>query len=279
MNQLPRPALGWFRFQGVLVKTNQEKAKAYYGAVNRYDLSTIEAMVTEDYIQHNPHVPTGRAAFLALFPKLREHGTQIENLRIFQDGCYVVMHHLWRNARPFGSSEKVAFHIIRFDQDGLIAEHWSVMMDPAPLNPSGRSLIDGPTRVEGLEETDANKAKVVELFELLMSADIETLKRSLPQFFWNDYHEHHPRIGDGVENLLLAIRDVGVMPVYQRQHRVFGSGNFVLSIAEGLDRDRSMAIYDLFGFEKGLIAERWTVQQEIPHDGFANQNTMFGFRP
>lgn len=260
-----------------MVKTNQEKAKAYYGAVNRYDLSTIEAMVTEDYIQHNPHVPTGRAAFLALFPKLREHGTQIENLRIFQDGCYVVMHHLWRNAHPFGAKEKVAFHIIRFNQAGLIAEHWSVMTDLKPLNQSGRSLLDGTTLLEDRGETNTNKAKIVELVNVLIETNQDEIEPEISRFFEANYHEHHPQLRDGIKSLLATMRNGQTAPTYKHQHRVFGSGNFVLSVSEGLIGREPVAIYDLFRLKNGLVSEHWSVEQTIPTNNVANQNTMFGF--
>ncbi|MEZ4752089.1 MAG: nuclear transport factor 2 family protein [Bdellovibrionota bacterium] len=109
--------------------TNKEKAKAYFSAVNRYDTTAIEAMVDEGYIQHNPNVPTGRAAFLSLIPKLKEHRTQIENIKILEDGDFVAMHHHWKNAWPLGGESLFAFHVIRFDAAGLIAEHWSAIAE------------------------------------------------------------------------------------------------------------------------------------------------------
>ncbi|MCB0417981.1 MAG: nuclear transport factor 2 family protein [Bdellovibrionaceae bacterium] len=114
--------------------TNKEKARAYFSAVNRYDTMAIEAMVDENYIQHNPNVPTGRAAFLALIPKLQAHQTQIENIRILEDGDFVAMHHRWKNAWPLGGESLVAFHVIRFDSAGLIAEHWSAIDNPGSGN-------------------------------------------------------------------------------------------------------------------------------------------------
>lgn len=204
--------------------TNKEKAKIYHNAVSNYDLATIEAMVCENYIQHNPMVPTGRAAFLALIPKLKDHNTKIQNLRIFQDGTHVIMHHLWKNATPFGAQEKIAFHVIRFDPRGLIAEHWSVMTDTA--------RIDGATEVTDLEKTETNKDLVVKHFS--------TLKK-------------------------------------HKQHKVFGSGNFVLSISEALQNDKPTAFYDLYRIENNLIADQWSIYQEIPQTNLANNNTMFGF--
>lgn len=254
--------------------TNKQKAQIYHTAVSNYDLAKIEAMVDKDYIQHNPRVPTGRAAFLALIPNLQKHNSKIKNMRIFQDGSHVIMHHLWQNAIPFGAPEKAAFHIIRFDQAGLIAEHWSVMSDLAAANLSGRTLLDGPTEILDLIKTDQNKAKVTELFRLLISGSSENRLQILRKFFLPEFHQHHPDLKDGVESFC---EFVGARIKFKKQHQVFGSGNLVLSISEGFIGETPMAFYDLFRLDLGMIAEHWSVHQDIPTTGLANDNTMFDF--
>lgn len=249
--------------------TNIEKAKIYHNAVSNYDVATIESMVCENYIQHNPLVPTGRAAFLALIPKLEKHNSKIQNIRIFQDGSHVVMHHLWKQAIPFGAEEKVAFHIIRFDESGLIAEHWSVMTDMTQPNLSNRSLIDGPTEIIDLENTEKNKAIVVNLFKSLVQNEINSHEEIFHNFFQPNFSQHHPKMGDGINGFVAS--------KYHQQHKVFGSGNFVLSISEGVQNDKPTAFYDLFRVENNLIAEHWSIYQEIPQINLANENTMFGF--
>lgn len=256
----------------------KQKAMIYHKAVSEYDIAAIEKMVCQDYIQHNPRVPTGRAAFLALIPNLKKHNTKIQNIRIFEDGPYVIMHHLWKNAIPFGADEKVAFHIIRFDQEDLIAEHWSIMADNAGTNLSGRSLIDGPTEIKDLNDTDKNKAKMLELFKLLVKAKIQDFEKIFTGFFLPSYHQHNLDMQDGIQGLVSAIQQGKLQISYQIQHKVFGSGNFVLSICEGTYFSRPTAFYDLFRFEEGMIAEHWSVYQEIPKQGLANENTMFNFK-
>lgn len=153
--------------------SNKEKAKAYHTAVSEYDESTIEKMVHEDYIQHNPKVPSGRAAFIAMIPKLKTYGSKIENIRMLEDDNYIIMHHKWINAIPFGFDETAAFHIIRFDNTGLIAEHWNVMSEMGSPNVSGRSLLDGKVKISDLKKTEINKSKIIELFDILTSEDVE----------------------------------------------------------------------------------------------------------
>ncbi len=44
-----------------------------------------------------------------------------------QDGDYVFMHDIWRNAKPFGADELVSFDILRVDGNGKVAEQWDAM--------------------------------------------------------------------------------------------------------------------------------------------------------
>lgn len=258
--------------------TNKRKAKAYYTAVNAYDEATIEYMIHENYIQHNLKVPTGRAAFVAMLPKLKEHGSKIENIRILEDGSHIIMHHKWKNATPLGCNEAVAFHIIRFDTFGIITEHWNVMTETTPLNPSKRSLFDGETKIKDKEKTAANKSTITALFNQLISKNIDKTIASIPQFFKANFQQHHPQLVDGIPSLIKAIQDGVFFPHYKEQHAVFGEGNFVLSISEGIYAGKKSALYDLFQMENGQIAAHWNIYQEIPTQDLANNNTMFNFQ-
>ncbi|MEQ1876652.1 MAG: nuclear transport factor 2 family protein [Bdellovibrionia bacterium] len=236
--------------------SNKAKARAYFTAVNNYDESTIEQMVDENYIQHNPFVPTGRAAFVSLLPKLKAHGSKIENKRMLQDGPYIAMHHVWKNAAPFGKNEMAAFHIIRFDKAGLIAEHWNVMTELV-----SQASVDGETEINDVERTEKNKSIVSEFFGLWTDGTTKAQYDALSRFFHPGCREHGSR----------ATVD------YKRQHKLIGEGNFVLAIGEGILGEKPTACYDLFRLENGKIADHWNIYQEIPGTGLANDNTMFGF--
>ena len=159
------------------VMSYREKARAYFTAVNRYDAAAIERMVDENYIQHNPFVPTGRAAFLALIPRLRDAGSRIRNLRMIEDGRHVIMHHRWENAWPFGHERMEAFHIIRFDEKSKIVEHWNVVTDCISPDVS-------PTAMEDLEETEQNKICILEWFKSsLAEVNDEISYRKLHKIF------------------------------------------------------------------------------------------------
>ncbi len=258
--------------------TAKETVGTFLGAVARQDTATMRALANADYIQHNPFVPTGLEPFMQLLPVLKEHGTHAENIRMFQDGQYVFMHNIWRNAQPFGAEQMVAFDIIRLDENGKVAEHWDAMTVLVSETASGRSQTDGPTAVEDLDKTEANKALAVALIEdVLMGKNPGKITEYISA---EQYHQHNPQIKDGLSGIVEAVEYLTAqnnMFHYTKIHKVLGEGNFVLTVSEGEWSGKTQVFYDLFRMKEGKIVEHWDVIQEIPSEGLANTNGMFGF--
>jgi predicted SnoaL-like aldol condensation-catalyzing enzyme len=123
-------------------------------------------LVTEDYIQHNPFIPTGRDPFVGLLTTvLEDNGTKVENIRILEEGNFVAIHNLWTNAAPFGADTVVSFDILRFDENGKIAEHWDAIQPWESQTANGNTMIDGPTNITNLDETEANKALAISIIQ------------------------------------------------------------------------------------------------------------------
>ncbi len=104
-----------------------------------------------------------------------------------------------------------------------------------------------------------------------------TLDRKFLDSFRSDFLQHHPHVADGVEGLRMAIESHVWNTEHLRLHKIFGEGNFVLSVCEGLRQGKPSALYDLFRIEEGKIAEHWSIYQAIPTENIANNNTMFNF--
>ncbi len=258
---------------------NKEIVGTFLGAVMKQDTATMRQVANADYIQHNPFVPTGLEPFIGLLPVLKEHGTYAENVRMFQDGDYVFMHNIWKNAKPFGADEMVAFDIIRVDENGKVAEHWDAMTVLVKETASGRTQTDGPTTVEDLEKTEANKALAVSLIEdVLMGKNPSKIGDYISS---EEYHQHNPQIKDGLTGIVEAVEDLtsqNNMFKYTKIHKVLGEGNFILTVSEGeWNGGKKHAFYDLFRMKDGKIVEHWDVIQEIPTEGLAHNNGMFGF--
>lgn len=258
--------------------SNKQIVGAFLGAVAKQDVETMRKFANADYIQHNPFVPTGLEPFIGLLPVLKEHGTYAENVRLFQDGNYVFMHNIWKNAKPFGADEMVAFDIIRVDKNGKVAEHWDAMTALVKETASGRSQTDGPATVEDLDKTEANKALAVALIEdVLMGKNPSKITEYISA---EEYHQHNPQIKDGLSGIVEAVQYLtsqNNMFKYTKIHKVLGEGNFVLTVSEGeWNGGKPHVFYDLFRMKAGKIVEHWDVIQAIPTTGLANNNGMFG---
>ena len=265
----------------VINMNNKEIVGTFLGAVAKQDTETMRTIANADYIQHNPFVPTGLEPFIGLLPILKEAGTTAENIRMFQDGDFVFMHNIWRNAKPFGHGvdEMVAFDVIRVDENGKVAEHWDAMGELVKETASGRTQTDGPTTVEDLDKADANKALAVALIEdVLMGKNPSKITEYISA---EQYDQHNPQIKDGLSGIIEAVEYLtsqNNMFKYTKIHKVLGEGNFVLTVSEGeWNGGKKHVFYDLFRMKGGKIVEHWDVIQEIPTEGLAHENGMFGF--
>ena len=90
--------------------------------------------MAESYIQHNPNVPTGRAAFVEFFTKVRKPAPVEARIKaplvaVVAEGDYVVLSFAREYPDPKDPSKKYSttwFDMFRIE-NGKIAEHW----DPA----------------------------------------------------------------------------------------------------------------------------------------------------
>jgi predicted SnoaL-like aldol condensation-catalyzing enzyme len=98
--------------------------------------------MAEGYIQHNPNVTSGRAAFMALFSKQRPPKPVAPRMKmpviaIMAERDLVMVSHV-RKVRDHANPEHIYaitwFDVFRIDDQGLIAEHW----DPSELWVDGK---------------------------------------------------------------------------------------------------------------------------------------------
>ena len=261
-----------------ITMNKKETVGTFLGAVLKHDPETMREVANSSYIQHNPYIPTGLEPFIQMLPILQENGTIAENIRIFQDGNYVFMHNVWRNAKPFGAEEMVSFDIIRLDEHGNVAEHWDAMTPLVKETASGRSQTDGPVESSDPDKTEGNKAIAKAMVEdILMGKNPDKITDYISS---EQYHQHNPGIKDGLSGIIEAVEYLtsqNNMFKYTHIHKVLGEGDFVLTVSEGRWNGKAHAFYDLLRFKDGKAVEHWDVIQEIPTEGVANENGMFGF--
>ena len=91
----------------------------------------FEEHVAPDYIQHNPNMPDGRDAAIAMLAdKFAAPGARFEVQRILVDGDLALIH---LKARRPGAPDAAVADIYRL-AGGKVVEHWDVLQ-PMPPDP------------------------------------------------------------------------------------------------------------------------------------------------
>lgn len=253
------------------MKMNKEKAIAINKAVQNGDAESAAALVTENYIQHTPNVSDGKDGLRILVTKIKNKkipALKINNVRSFEDGEFVVLHHdvSWPN-------RKAMFEIFRFE-NGLAAEHWSGIADHPEKTISGYSMSDGATEITDKNLTQKNK-EFATLF--VQTVFIDGRFDKLSEFYHPEIIQHNPFIDNTVAGLLKGVEELqkkGVSIEIKKIFKVLGEGNFVLVCSEGKFAGKHTAFFDLFRLEKGIIIEHWDVLQEI-REKMAHDNGFF----
>ncbi|MBL1278595.1 MAG: ester cyclase [Ectothiorhodospiraceae bacterium] len=110
------------------LEKNKKNAVAFYELMfNQCQPAlAMEQFVGDEYIQHNPHVGDGKAAFIDYFTRMAKDfpGKHVTFKRIIAEQDYVVLHCLQQWP---GDSDYAGIDIFRFDTEGKIVEHWDVL--------------------------------------------------------------------------------------------------------------------------------------------------------
>jgi predicted SnoaL-like aldol condensation-catalyzing enzyme len=122
------------------LEANKKNAIAFYrmaylgnprGAVERY--------VGSEYVQHNPLVGDGAAAFVDYFETMAKDypGKSIEFVRVVAEGDLVALH--THQTWP-GGDEYVTMDFFRFDETGKIVEHWDSVQQIPETSKNGNAM-------------------------------------------------------------------------------------------------------------------------------------------
>jgi predicted SnoaL-like aldol condensation-catalyzing enzyme len=103
-----------------------------------HHMELADKYMAESYIQHNPNVPTGRAAFVEFFSRVArplpiEPRIKAPLVAMLADGDYVVLSFAREYPEPKEPGKKYTttwFDMFRLE-NGKIAEHWDPAVKPA----------------------------------------------------------------------------------------------------------------------------------------------------
>lgn len=248
-----------------------ERIRALLKGIETGDPDSVSVISETQYIQHNPQTHTGREGLVALFARLSKTSPRVNIVRAFADGDFVFGHTEYDFA-----SRRVGFEVFRFEGDFAV-EHWDNIQPRQGPNPSGHSMVDGPTEATDIDCTETNRALVRAFVERVhIAGEID----SLDTFVSTDrYTEHHPNAADGFADLKLRLdvtAGAAEAVVYRRLHRVLAQGNFVLAVSEGSRAGVHSSFYDLYRVEAGRIVEHWdTIEAVAPPEEWKNDHGKF----
>jgi predicted SnoaL-like aldol condensation-catalyzing enzyme len=243
-----------------------DQVRTFLNGFPNISAEQLTAFVDETYVEHSPGLSDGLAgqrAYLASAPK----DSSIRPVRLFVDGSYVVAQSEYS---LYGS--KVAFDVYRFHGDKVV-EHWNNVEDKCSMpNVSGRTQVDGPTDVQDLSRTQANKDLVQAYFDAVV---LGGKRDQIPVYrYVEDFHQHNCTAGD----IKGGVPVKGTTPAFkiEKVHKILGQGNFVLVMSEGVYDNRPSAFFDMYRLQGGKQMEHWDVVEDLPSPGTSkNQNGKF----
>ncbi len=254
-----------------MTSKRKDQIRALLKAIETGDEAAVAVVDQDKYIQHNPQTHEGSEGLAALFKRLSKTSPRVNIVRAFSDGDYVFGH----TEYDF-STRRIGFEVFRFEDDRAV-EHWDNIQGRQGPNPSGHTMVDGPTEAADLDRTEANRDAVRCFVEdVLIKRQHEKLDHYI-----SDAHftQHNPQMADGLPALRAALEATsGESPTidYKRNHRVLAEGDFVLCVSEGALSGVHSSFYDLFRLSDGKIVEHWdTIEKIPPISEWKNDNGKF----
>ena len=235
------------------------------------DTAAVSVVNEDKYIQHNPETHEGSEGLAALFERLSKTNPRVNIVRVFEDGDYVFAH----TEYDFATSN-IGFEVFRFEDDHAV-EHWDNIQERQGPNPSGHSMVDGPTDATDHDQTESNRETVRSFIDdVLIKRRPDALERYIDD---GCYVEHNPRMTDGLSDLRSALiepDEAGTKITYDRIHRLLAEGSFVLCVSEGSLNDVHSSFYDLFRVVEGKLMEHWDTTEAVPpRSEWKNDNGKF----
>ena len=186
----------------------------------------------------------------------------VQVVRAVEDGRYVFCH-VYQNLNN-GGAQWVTADLFDTDDNDRLVEHWDVIQEYVAPTASGRTMVDGPTDIEDLDKTEANKEHVQAFYDaVLLGGQFDKVADYISTA---QYDQHNPEVEDGLDGFarhLQSMADKGISAKYWRLHHLVGQGNFVVGYSHVQIDASHYAVFDVFRLKDGLIVEHWDVQEKI----------------
>ena len=247
------------------------------------DFDAFMSIAADPYIQHSPDLPDG---WKPVWDLLQNRPKGFSNKPIkwlgpqgyLNNGEYLVM---FREVnRGGGEPKSKIFDLLRFDDDGLYAEHWDMRQALSDKTASGRSetaaaeqFLNSPVNYS-VETEEANKRLVASF--LNTAFNYQKLETALDLYVSDSYVQHNPFIEDGKKPVLDAFNS-GKIPAlcYDIQY-VLAQNDLVFVYSKVTSTAGVSAVVDLIRVRDNQLVEHWDVVQAVPADkDMPHKNGMF----
>jgi predicted SnoaL-like aldol condensation-catalyzing enzyme len=239
----------------------------------------------EDYIQHNPNVPTGRAAFVNFFqsvigvkpknpiPATLATGPVVSGAK----GDFVFLVFETETKHPIDAAQTYhsnSFEVLRLE-NGKVQEHWDSAKRikvpdgaPAPKFEQPKSqMAKGSTGTLSADEKRNLEIGTMELKDMLQYGHLELADKVMDP----GYIQHNPNVPQGRDGFKQYMSRVPgrtpqeIKPEWVRPPALtLVSGPYVLFMFERTDKDPNDPSkdyvwhhFDVIRIENGLIKEHW----------------------
>ncbi|MEQ1759728.1 MAG: nuclear transport factor 2 family protein [Vicinamibacterales bacterium] len=233
--------------------------------------------MAEDYMQHNPNINTGRAAFVTIFGRRapRDIPAALTPAPVIQfaKGDYVVF--VWeREAKdPMGNAYKYNFFDLVRVENGKVQEHWDSVFK-ATTAPAGQPVAGivtqglGPKPVKPRNTADEQKAEDIaniEFKDILQYGHLELADKLIAP----GYIQHNPNVPTGragfVEFFKQFARPEPIKAEWKDEPElIITNGNLVFYMMRRFSTEPSDASkaykwnwFDMVRVENGMVAEHW----------------------
>lgn len=240
-----------------------------------------EKHMAPDYIQHNPNISTGRAAFVQVFSRRAARDIQPALMPApamqFAKGPYVVF--VWeREAKdPAGATYKYNFFDIVRVENGKVAEHWDSVFKNAPAAPAAGQAAAAPMPViPGIGPKPAKPANTadeqkneglanIEFKDILQYGHVELAAKVMAP----GYIQHNPNVPTGRDGFVTFFSQFAkpepIRPAWKDEPELtITSGNLVLMMFKRYSADPADPSkpykwnwFDMVRVDGGMVQEHW----------------------
>lgn len=224
-----------------------------------------QAMATHTgarYRQHSTGVPDGKEGFIAFFDEFVQRHPQrdIRIVRSWVDGPLVFVQAY--QDLDHGQARWATLDFFATDADDRVIEHWDVIVAHTDQTPSGHSSIDGPTEIEDLPQTEANRQRVRDLFaQALIPGAADRLADYVSP---TTLVQHSLTQPDGFAAFQALTTGPAARLRYRELVLLAGQGNFVATLAKADYDGQPYAQADIFRLADGRVVERWEAGEPVP---------------